>query len=196
MTISGHLLVRWPDGSPAAGASIMSFFTEAAVEAEGSKAHFESVFGTTDQRGMLPFGPLPDIEYEQVLLHATHPAAPFVTREWRAQLIQEGQLFEVVMTPGRTVSGRLVSSEGMPAVGYRVSRLEASMDTVVCTTDSEGRFAAPGLDPAGGSIVVCDPLSAALRHLPFAHMVPRLHLLTVPVAPGLSDVGTVVLPRR
>lgn len=150
LPISGQIIVRWLDGSPAARASIMCFFTEAAGEWPGSSADPESAFGQTDESGVLPFGPLAGIAYEQVLLYATHAEAPFVTREWREQRLQEGQRFEVVMTPGRTVSGRLMTPDREPAAGYRVSRLEPTVRSPAPTAAGpDGRGWRPRRSAAG-----------------------------------------------
>ncbi len=149
--VMGRIAACKDDGAPARGAAI-----EVILLADEPPAHFHFE-GIADEHGELAFGPVPARAYS-VLVDAVCPHEPPQRARWDAHELHETLV--VTLPEGRAVRGRVLTSKGAPAVGYRVApaglpigdRLDLDVET-----DDDGGFELEGMACHGAVIAIYGP---------------------------------------
>jgi hypothetical protein len=155
---SGIVNVWWRDGRPAKATPI-----ELMLHGHSEAADDYFFRGTTNERGALRVGPVPDCPYD-VLLTVLHPDAPLRKKAWERHVMRCDAPLECTIERGRCVSGRLLNKRQKPAAGYFVAADD--LGTGVTRVDrtyavgEDGFFEIRGTSADGGAVLVFPPGSA------------------------------------
>ncbi|MEM8882700.1 MAG: hypothetical protein AAGD14_01365 [Planctomycetota bacterium] len=193
----GEVRTRWKDGAPAVGVHVSWFLTQRGPNRDRGPSR--SIVGQTGADGRCRWGPLPRTGYSVVLrLFSPHAVAYRRFMEWASG----PRDFDVELQRARVVRGCLVTAEGAPAAGHRVTIHDDNYGTpdpdMTATVDTNGEFEIGGIPESSAVLAIyapppparSDDLAAVVRQWAAAFGTPTRPICHWPLPDQTDDAGT------